>query len=98
MKISQSFTLPFSSERIAEVLCDAQFNIARDRLREGVVHSEFRMVSNGQQGQTLLIHEVDIFVWIPVIGYYIMKLIADELETLAASSEALIIAHAAGTV
>lgn len=160
MKVSQSFALPFCWERIAEVLCDRQFNIKRDRLREGVLTSEFRILDKGnrhkhfelrtteykrtltgglnhdgtvdtvtqfwydpggrtvrweysgeagkllelsgiyilrpQAGGTLLLHEVSIFVWIPVIGYYLMRFIAQEMEKPLYRYRELIIEHAAG--
>ncbi|MFZ0257299.1 MAG: DUF2505 family protein [Gammaproteobacteria bacterium] len=160
MKVSQSFLLPFSWQRIAEVLCDPQFNIERDKLREGVIASEFHEIDEGerhkqfelhtteykrtmtgglnrngtvrtvtefrydadprivrwkyvgeagklmelsgtytlqpQDGGTRLVHEVSIFVWLPVIGYYIMKFIAEELEKPSQDYRELIFEHAAG--
>ena len=158
MKISQSLTLPFSWQEIAEVLCDRHFNAERDKLREGVLTSEFRMLDvreghkhfelrtteyqrtltgglnrrgtvgtatqfwydagartvrwkyAGEAGKlidlsgiytlqpqgsgTLLVHEVSIFVWMPVIGYYIMRVIAQEFEKPPQRYRELIMEHA----
>lgn len=162
MKVSQSFLLPFSWERIAAVLCDPQFNIERDKLREGVIASEFHRVDEGERHNhfelhtteykrtmtgglnrsgtartvtefrydahartvrwnyageagplmelsgtytlqphdrgTRLVHEVSIFVWLPVVGHYIMKFIAKEFEKPSHGYRELIIEHAAGAM
>lgn len=52
MKVTQSFTLPYPVEKVAEVLIDPAFNVALEELREGVVSSEFRMLRDGATEKT----------------------------------------------
>ncbi|MGF1613504.1 MAG: hypothetical protein ACFCVA_06215 [Gammaproteobacteria bacterium] len=158
MKLFHSFTLPFAWERIAQVLCDPQFNIERDKQRDGVIASAFQMLEERERyklfelrtteyrrsmtgalnrrgtvatvttfrydseartvgwhysgeagrllelsgiyrlqprdGGTLLAHEVTILVWIPVLGYFLTQLIAQEFEKPAQDYRQLIIEYA----
>lgn len=48
MKVTQSFSLPYPIEKVAEVMMDPGFNVALEELREGVVSTEFRMVRDGE--------------------------------------------------
>ena len=42
MKVSRSYTLPYSRDQVVRVLCDPAFNVEREQLRDGVVACEFR--------------------------------------------------------
>jgi hypothetical protein len=47
MKVTQTFALPHPIERVAAVMIDPEFNVALEKLREGVVSSEFKMLRDG---------------------------------------------------
>jgi hypothetical protein len=44
MRISQSYTVPASLDRVARALCSEGFNIERDKLRDAVVSAELVVV------------------------------------------------------
>lgn len=49
MRVTQSFMLPHPWEKVAEVLCDPEFNVDREKLRDGVISSEFELVEQGER-------------------------------------------------
>ncbi len=51
MKVTQSFALPASVEKVAEVLVDPEFNVDLEKLREGVISSEFHMISDQERAK-----------------------------------------------
>lgn len=48
MKVTQSFLLPHKAEKVVEVLCDPDFNVAREKLRDGVISSEFHLLREAE--------------------------------------------------
>lgn len=48
MKVKQSFILPHAWEAVAKVLVDPSFNVEREKLREGVISSEFVKINEGE--------------------------------------------------
>jgi hypothetical protein len=52
MKVSQSFELPAHWRRVAQVMCDPEFNCDREKLREGVISCEFRLIEEREHETT----------------------------------------------
>ncbi len=48
MKVSQAFELPYPWQKVAEVMCDPDFNCDREKLRDATVSCVFEPVDEGE--------------------------------------------------
>lgn len=47
MNVTITHEIPFLVEKVAEALIDPEFNVTREKLREGVIECKFKMIDDG---------------------------------------------------
>lgn len=49
MLVKQSFEVPYNWEIMAKVLCNPEFNIEREKIRDSVIECEFKMIDENER-------------------------------------------------